>query len=268
MCSPLAINHDSICDGWPGILITDFFVTERKLAVILHADVVGSTTLVQLDETLAHERIRDTFQRFSDAISTYGGIAHEIRGDALLAGFARASDAVGASLAFQAANAAHNDSLVDDVRPVVRVGIAMGEVVVADNTVTGEGVVLAQRLEQLAEPGHVCIQSAAYETIPKRLPFTFENLGERELKGFTEPVKVYVVSLRPGASVPEPEIQVGSEAVTSNLPDKPSIAVLPFVNMSGDLEQEYFSDGLTEDIITDLSKLSNLFVIARNSSFT
>lgn len=243
-------------------------MTERKLTAILHADVVGSTALVQLNETLAHERIRDTFQRFSEAISSYGGIAHEIRGDALLAGFTRASDAVGASLAFQAANAAHNDSLVDDVRPVVRVGIAIGEVVIGDNTVTGEGVVLAQRLEQLAEPGGVCIQSAAYETIPKRLPFNYENLGERQLKGFADPVKVYVVGLRPGAALPKPETRTGSEAATSNLPDKPSIAVLPFVNMSGDLEQEYFSDGVTEDIITDLSKLSNLFVIARNSSFT
>ena len=133
----------------------------RKLAVILHADVVGSTALVQLNETFAHQRIQDTFRRFSETIINHSGIAREIRGDALVAEFARVSDAVSASLAFQAANAAHNEKLSDEVRPIVRVGIAMGEVVVADNTVTGEGVVLAQRLEQLAEPGGVCIQGGS-----------------------------------------------------------------------------------------------------------
>ena len=127
----------------------------------LHADVVGSTKLVQKNETLAHERIQDTFQRFSETIGNHAGIAHEIRGDALVAEFARASDAVSASLEFQAINTSHNEQLSDDVRPVLRIGIAMGEVVVADNTVTGEGVVLAQRLEQLAEQGGVCIQGAA-----------------------------------------------------------------------------------------------------------
>ena len=101
----------------------------RKLVVILHADVVGSTALVQLNETVAHERIQDTFRRFSKTIGNYGGIAHEIRGDALVAEFARASDAVSASLAFQSANATHNGELPDDVRPVVRVGTSMGEVV-------------------------------------------------------------------------------------------------------------------------------------------
>ena len=135
----------------------------RKLAVILHADVVGSTALVQLNETLAHERIRDTFRRFSQTISSYHGVAHEIRGDAIVAEFARASDTVSASIAFQVANAAHNNELTDDVRPVLRVGIAMGEVVVADKTLTGEGVVLAQRLEQLADPGGVVIQGASGE---------------------------------------------------------------------------------------------------------
>ena len=120
--------------------------SSRKLAVLLHADVVDSTTLVRLDETLAHERIRDAFRRFSDTIVTHNGLAHEIRGDALVAEFSRASDAVSAALEFQATNAAHNERIPDEVVPLVRVGIAMGEVVIADNTVTGEGIVLAQRL--------------------------------------------------------------------------------------------------------------------------
>jgi adenylate cyclase len=240
----------------------------RKLAVILHADVVGSTSLVQQNETLAHERIQNTFRRFSETISSHNGSAHEIRGDALVAEFPKVSDAVSASLAFQATNATHNEQLSDDLQPVLRIGIAMGEVVIADNTVTGEGVVLAQRLEQLAESGGVCIQGAAYETLPKRLPFEYVNLGEQQLKGFNNPVKVYAVSLKPGNVIVASRPEIPAEATTTDIAGKPSIAVLPFNNMSGDPEQEYFSDGITEDITTALSHFSGLFVIARNSSFT
>jgi class 3 adenylate cyclase len=202
----------------------------RKLAVILHADVVGSTALVQKDETIAHKRIQDTFQRFSETIINHGGIAHEIRGDALVAEFAKASDAVSASLAFQVANATHNEQLSDDIRPVLRIGISMGEVVVADNTLTGEGVVLAQRLEQLAEQGGICIQGAAYETLPKRLPFEYRSLGDQRVKGFAEPVRVFAVQLKPGEQIPDLESRV----------------VVSEFGASGD---------------------QGLFVIARNSSF-
>ena len=240
----------------------------RKLAVLLHADVVGSTSLVQKNETLAHERIQDTYRRFSETISSYGGVAIEIRGDALVAEFAKVSDAVSASLAFQAANTVLIEKISDDIQPVLRIGIAMGEVVVADNTVTGEGIVLAQRLEQLAEPGGVCIQRAAYETLPKRLPFKYENLGEQQVKGFDEPVRVYAVSLESGGVIPESQAVAQSETSTPDLPEKPSIAVLPFINMSGDPGQEYFSDGITEDITTALSYFIGLFVIARNSAFS
>lgn len=239
----------------------------RKLAVLLHADVVGSTALVRLDETLAHHRIQSTFRRFSELVSSHGGVAREIRGDALVAEFPKASDAVAASIEFQAANAAENEVLTDEIRPVVRVGIAMGEVLVADNTVTGEGVVLAQRLEQLADPGGVCIQDAAYQTVPKRLPFVYENLGENRLKGFDEPVKVYAVRPQTEETAAQP-ISPSNERIGSmERPDKPSIAVLPFENMSSDPEQEYFADGIAEDIITALSHIKQWFVVARNSSF-
>jgi adenylate cyclase len=127
-----------------------------KLTVILHADVVGSTSLVHQDEQLAHQRIQDTFRRFGDTISKYYGQVRELRGDALLAEFDRASDAVVAALAFQAEQVRYNSQLNDQLQPTVRVGIAMGEVVIADNTITGTGVVLAQRLEQLADPGECC----------------------------------------------------------------------------------------------------------------
>ena len=278
-----------------------------KLAVILHADVVGSTALVQQDEQKAHARIQDSFQRFGKTISNYHGQVRELRGDALLAEFERASDAISAALSFQSDQANYNAQLDDDIRPLVRVGIAMGEVVIADDTITGAGVVLAQRLEQLADPGGLCITPAIREAMPQRLPFELENIGEQELKGFDEPVGVYRVALTSGATVPPPEPGRSSgpaegsqrfrivatvvvlavfaaatygfvswqsrEAIipesTEQIPsEKPSIAVLPFNNMSGDPDQEYFADGITEDLTTDLSRISGLFVVARNSSFS
>lgn len=278
-----------------------------KLAVILHADVVGSTALVQQNEHKAHTRIQDSFKRFDETISKYHGQVRELRGDALLAEFNRASDAVSAALSFLSDQANFNAQLDDDIRPLVRVGIAMGEVVIADDTITGAGVVLAQRLEQLADSGGICITPAVREAIPRRLPFELENIGEQELKGFEEPVGVYRVALKRGASVPLPEpgqssgpaespprpkvmialvamaviaavtygvVNWQSKEPISSKPkeqtpsEKPSIAVLPFNNMSGDPDQEYFADGITEDLTTDLSRISGLFVVARNSSFS
>jgi len=272
-----------------------------RLAVIVHGDVAGSTLLVQRDERLAHERITDVFGRFSKLIENYGGVVHEIRGDALVAEFARASDAVCSALAFQEGNTAHNKTLDDDIIPEVRIGISLGEVVIADNTVTGAGVVLAQRVEQLAEPGGVCTTEAIHEAIPERLPLDYENLGEQALKGFEQQVRVHAVHLQAGIEVPPPEPQQATErkqtillvtavaaallvaialawfkpwqldvertSVERSLPDKPSIAILPFENLSADPDQEYFSDGMTIDLITDLSKLSGMYVVSRNSSF-
>ena len=175
------------------------------LAVILHADVAGSTALVQQNEQLAHKRIQDAFRRFSDTIGKYQGQVRELRGDALLAEFKRPSDAVTAALAFQSEHHDHIAKLNDDIQPRVRVGIAMGEVVIADHTVTGAGVVLAQRVEQLADPGGLCITSAIHEALPKRMPFDLENLGEQTLKGFDDSVRVYRVGLRPDQSIPRPQ---------------------------------------------------------------
>ncbi|MGK0170863.1 MAG: adenylate cyclase [Gammaproteobacteria bacterium] len=167
---------------------------ETKLVVILHADVVGSTELVQIDEKLAHDRIQDACSRFSQTISSVGGTAQEIRGDAIVAEFARASGATSAALSFQAANLAHNEELDGEIRPELRVGIALGELVIADNTVTGAGVVLAQRLEQLAQPGGVCISAAIHEALPGRLSLDYKDLGEQPLKGFERPQRAYLVS--------------------------------------------------------------------------
>jgi adenylate cyclase len=243
----------------------------RKLAVILHADVVGSTSLVQKYETLAHQRIQGAFDRFSESIRAYGGITHELRGDALVAEFDRASDAVIAALVFQDHNERSNATLDDGIQPQLRIGISLGEVVIADNTLTGAGVVLAQRLEQLAEPGGVVVQGSVSETVPDRMPFDFESLGEQKLKGFDQPVRAFAVKLRSGEELPGPEANATPRTVEPKelkKPDKPSIAVLPFTNMSGDPEQDYLADGICEDIITALSKIRVFTVIARNSSFS
>ena len=247
----------------------------RRLAVILHADVVGSTHLVHLDETVAHRSIQAAFRRFDEIVSAYGGMTRELRGDALIAEFDRASDAVASALAFQAANQTHNSALEGDIRPQLRIGISLGEVVVADGTVTGAGVVLAQRLEQLAEADGVVVQGSVAETVPKRLPFEFESLGECELKGFDHPVRAFITRLRPGETLPSPESAdrqpQAAPSATAPPPGvasgKPSIAVLPFDNMSNDPEQEYFADGMVEDIITALSHIRQWRVVARNSSF-
>ena len=243
----------------------------RKLAVILHADVVGSTSLVQQNESLAHERIQTIFQNFSETIKTYGGIAREIRGDALVAEFDRASDAVAAAITFQTLNEESENVLDDDIRPQLRIGISLGEVIIADKTITGAGVVLAQRLEQLADSGGVVVQGNVSETVPTRMPFEFNNLGDQLLKGFDQPVRAFSAKLRPGEELPAPEANGATQAIESRnlqVPDRPSIAVLPFENMSGDPEQEFFADGISEDLITALSRIHWFFVIARNSSFT
>ncbi len=274
--------------------------TTSKLAVILHADVVESSALVHIDERVAHDRIRDAFTRASAVISAYCGHTHELRGDALLAEFQRPSDAVTAALAIQAQNADRNRALPDEIRPLMRIGLAMGEVVIADSTITGPGVVLAQRLEQLAEPGGVCLQGSVQESVPRRLPFDYQHLGSQVLKGFADPVQTFSVAVRAGSTIPLPEVEppnpegtprprYGATAVTvvagvlvvvglfawlglwptAPTPSgQPSIAVLPFSNLSDDPEQDYFGEGIAEDIITDLSKLPDLLVIARNSSFS
>ncbi|MDJ0955848.1 MAG: adenylate/guanylate cyclase domain-containing protein [Arenicellales bacterium] len=279
----------------------------RKLAVILHADVVGSTGLVQRNEEMAHRRIDEAFSRFSETIAAYNGVAHEVRGDAVVAEFERASDAVCAALAFQVANAEHNKTLADEIRPEVRVGISLGEVIIADGKFTGVGVVLAQRVEQLAEPGGVCITGAIHEALPGSMPFDQESLGEREVKGFEETVKVYAIRLSDGAELPPPAdssratgqltlrwltavatvlFLIGGgllawfqpwapkfepaavEDMAFPLPDKPSIAVLPFDNYSDEEQLGFFADGLTENITSALSKAPGLFVIARNTATT
>jgi adenylate cyclase len=209
--------------------------SSRKLAVILHADVVNSTALVRQGEVDAHERIQDRFRLLARAIESYGGTTHELRGDAVVAEFARASDAVSTALAFQLENHRYN-ALENDMPVQLRIGIGLGEVVIADHTITGVGVVLAQRLEQLAEPGGVSLQGAIYEAVPRWLPFVYEHLGDRDIKGFDERVRAYKVTLKPGEAIPAFD-PIAVNLPQPTLPDRPAVAVLPFANLSGDAEQ-------------------------------
>ena len=247
-----------------------------KLAVILHADVADSTKLVRQHEVVAHERIQAIFKKLAALANEYGGIAHEIRGDALVAEFSRASDSVCAALRFQNEVELPRNTASDDALPRVRIGICIGEVVVADGTITGSGVILAQRMEHFADPGGVVVNGSVVETVPDRFPFEFTDLGEHDLKGFDQLARLFSVRVREGQNIPAPNPEKSSNCFSPeedigysfNASDsKPSIAVLPFDNMSGDLEQEYFCDGISEDLITELARVSSLFVIARHSTF-
>jgi adenylate cyclase len=191
-------------------------------------------------------------------VGEHGGRLVKSTGDGLLLEFPSVVDAVRCALAVQDRMATRNAGIPDEQRILFRIGINIGDVIVEGEDIFGDGVNVAARLEQLAEPGGICVSDRVYRDVRGRLDVDFADLGERALKNIAEPVRVWHWAMTMAAVAPTPALA---------LPDKPSIAVLPFQNMSGDPEQEYFADGITEDIITALSRLSSLFVIARNSSF-
>ena len=193
-------------------------------------------------------------------IAEHTGRVVKLMGDGLLVEFASLVDAVGCAVAWQTAVEEHEAEQPEDDRLIFRIGVNLGDVLVEGEDIHGDGVNIAARLEGLAEPGGICLSGDAYRQVRGKIEVEFEDLGERDLKNVAEPVRIYRIAGHEAKDVP-------TKAPLA-LPDKPSIAVLPFTNMSGDPEQEYFADGITEDIITGLSKLPDLFVIARNSTFT
>ena len=236
----------------------------RKLTVILYADVAGYSRLMGLDEVGTHRTVSERLDDLTERIGAGGGTVLRYAGDAVLATFDSAVAAVATAAEAQSRIAADDHELDEDRRVRFRIGVNLGEVIVDRNEVFGDGVNLAARLEAAAEPGGICVSAALHDQVAGKVDAEFEDGGEREFKNIARPVRVY--HWRPDADVrPKP---AGPEAGRAPATEKPSIAVLPFDNISGDPEQEYFSDGITEDIITDLSKVSALFVIARNSSFT
>jgi TolB-like protein/Flp pilus assembly protein TadD len=238
---------------------------ERKLAAIVSMDVVGYSRLMGVDEagTLARMKAHRA-ELWDPAIQAHGGRVVGTAGDSLLVEFASAVAAVESAIAVQEGLAEREMAVPDDRKMRLRVGINIGEVIVDGEELYGDGVNVAARVQTLAEPGGISISAKVYDEVAGKLSAWFDDQGEHTVKNIARPVRVWRWtgdSTRPG----HPESPVGGDELS--LPDKPSIAVLPFGNMSGDPEQEYFSDGITEDIITALSRLRWLFVIARNSTF-
>jgi TolB-like protein/class 3 adenylate cyclase/Tfp pilus assembly protein PilF len=231
---------------------------ERRLAAILAADVVGYSRLMQADEagTLAALKSHRS-AILNPLVRRHRGRIVKVMGDGVLVEFASAVKAVECAVELQTAMAAANNAIAEAQRIVLRVGINLGDVMVEGSDLYGDGVNIAARLEGLAEPGGIYVSQAVVSHVRGKVALDFDNLGEQRLKNMAEPVGVYRVRM---AGAPP-------AALLLALRDKPSIAVLPFQNMSGDPAQEYFSDGIVEDIITALSRFRNLVVIARNSTF-
>jgi adenylate cyclase len=239
----------------------------RKLAAILAADVVGFSRLAGADEDRTLARLRALRSDLIDpTIAVHHGRVVKRTGDGALVEFRSVVDAVRCAVEIQHAMVERNAGVPEDRRIEFRIGVHLGDVVEeSDGDLMGDGVNIAARLEGIAQPGAICLSEDAYRQVRARLDLLVSDLGEKELKNIIHPVRVYALEVgRPAEAKPAVRVHVGADKAA----EKPSIAVLPFQNMSGDAEQDYFADGISEDIITALSKLSQLFVIARNSSFT
>jgi adenylate cyclase len=229
------------------------------------ADVAGYSRLIGSDEGGTLARLRTIRAEVIDpAITAHNGRLVKTTGDGLLVEFSSVVDALHATTEIQTGMAEQNAAIPQDERIEFRMGLNVGDVVVEDGDIFGDGVNVAARLEGLAEPGGICVSARVQEDVAGRLDLAFEDIGEQQLKNIARPVRAYRVrgSAAPRTQPPPPSPQV------LPLPDKPSIAVLPFANMSGDPEQEYFVDGMVEEITTAIARLPWLFVIARNSAFT
>jgi TolB-like protein len=232
---------------------------ERKLTAILAADVVGYSRLIEQDEAGTLAALWDRRRSIlNPLVALHKGRIVKVMGDGVLVEFASAVNAVQCAVELQQKMAEANIGLDQERAIVLRVGVNLGDVAVENGDLYGEGVNIAARLEAIASPGSTCISGTVYDQVKGKLNLEFEDFGRQQLKNITEPVRVLVVRQDRSSPVEKPALA---------LPEKPSIAVLPFQNMSGDVDQEYFADGIVEEIITALSRFRHLFVIARNSSF-
>jgi adenylate cyclase len=242
---------------------------ERRLAAILAADVAGYSRLTGLDEEGTHVRLRERLRGLADPkISEHRGTVVKHTGDGVLAEFGSVVDAVRCAIEVQRGMAEQNATMPQVKRIEFRIGIHVGDIIVDDNDIFGDGVNIAARLEGIAEPGGVCISDDAQRQVRGKVDFAFEDMGPQNLKNIVEPMRAWRLRMNASGSAAAPIEPPVESTQALALPDKPSIAVLPFQNMSGDPEQEYFADGMVEEIITALSRFKWLFVIARNSSFT
>ena len=237
----------------------------RRLTAILAADVAGYSRLMGADEEGTHDRLQAHLRELvNPKIAEHRGRIVKNTGDGFLAEFPSVVDAVRCAVEIQRGMAERNAETPEDKRIAFRIGVNLGDVIAEAGDIFGDGVNVAARLEGLAEPGGVLVSNTVHDQVRDRLPFAFEDLGEHQVKNIVRPVRVYRIRdgtvLVDGPSLASPQ--------PLPLPDKPSVAVLAFANMSSDPEQEFFADGIAEDIITALSRYPSLFVIARNSSFT
>lgn len=278
---------------------------QRKLAAILYADVAGYSRLTGQDEEGTHRRLSAYLDAITVAVNDHGGKVLHFAGDAVLADFTTVSDALTCAAAVQCDLKVLNQDLPENRRVEFRIGVNLGEVIVDRGEIYGDGVNVAARLEALAKPGGICIAGTVYDAIGTTLPLVYEFLGEQAVKNIDKPVRAYRAAWPPDLEPPSPRVgavvperrryavaatvaavvalfaaagiiiwvapgfldTATEKAASLPLPDKPSLAVLPFTDLGNDPQQEYFSDGITNDIITDLSKFSSLFVIASNSVF-
>jgi TolB-like protein/class 3 adenylate cyclase len=241
---------------------------ERRLAAILAADVVGYSRLMGQDEAGTLARLRTHRDDLIDPeIAEHKGRIVKTTGDGILIEFPSVVEAVACAVAVQRGMAERNTGTPEEQRIVFRIGVNLGDIIIAeDNDIHGDGVNVAARLEGISEPGGICVSGIVHDQVRDKLNLAFDDLGDHALKNIARPLRVYLV--RQGGGERAPSAPLVETTPTLALPDKPSIAVLPFQNMSGDPEQEYFADGMVEEVITALSRIRWLFVIARNSTFT
>ena len=241
---------------------------ERRLTAILAADVVGYSRLMGVDEAGTLERLKSLRKELvQPKIAERKGRIVKLMGDGLLAEFPSVVEAVQCAVEIQKLMIGRESDLPEEQRIKLRIGVNLGDIIVEGSDIYGDGVNVAARLEGLAEPGDVCVSGTVFDHVKSKVDLDFADLGEQQVKNIDQPIQVYRIALDGEAGASQGAGTSTVSAAVLELPDKPSIAVLAFENMSGDPEQEYFADGLAEDIITELSCESELFVIARNSSF-
>ena len=234
----------------------------RRLAAILAADIAGYSTLMSADEARTVQDLKGHQAIVLPMISRFGGRIIDTAGDGILAEFNSVANAVECAVAIQDTMRSRNAETEAHRKMQYRIGINLGDVIYDDSRIYGDGINVAARLESLAKPGGICISSKVYEDVRGKIDLSYDDMGEQQLKNIAQSVRCYQVS-----GIKRTTSLLGDAKILA-LPDKPSIAVLPFTNLSGDPDQEYFGDGIAEDILTNLAKLRWLFVIARNSSFT
>jgi adenylate cyclase len=241
---------------------------ERRLAAILAADVAGYSRLMGQDEAGTLARLKAHRRELIDpSIAEHKGRIVKTTGDGILIEFPSVVEAIACAVTVQRGMAARNAATPEDQRIVFRIGVNLGDIIVDQGDIFGDGVNVAARLEALAHPGGICVSRVVRDQVRDKLDFAFEDMGEQQVKNITRPVRAHRIVLGEEHPSSEPAAAAPAAAPLA-APDKPSVAVLPFANMSNDPEQEFFADGIAEDVITALSRYSSLFVIARNSSFT